>query len=88
MKSYRCDDWSRLTGVEVEVHIHGQLLRAGTVDAVMPDATVLWLAADHNGGRTLFEAVEGYEMWTDPQDLPDELHAATHGQQPPNHTDS
>lgn len=29
----------------------------------MPDSSVLWLAADQNAGRELFEAGEGYEMW-------------------------
>ena len=73
MKSYRCDDWNRLTGAKVEIHKRGQFVRAGIVDAVMPDATVLWLAADHNGNRELFESAEGYEVWTDVHDLPDEL---------------
>jgi hypothetical protein len=81
MKSYRCDDWSRLAGAEVEIHRLGRLVRAGVVDAVMPDATMLWLAADHNGNRALFESAEGFEVWADPHDLPDELYAAMLNQQ-------
>lgn len=74
MKSHRrCDDWSRLAGAKIEIHRHGHLVRAGIVDAVMPDDTILWLAADHNRNRELFEAAAGYEVWADPQDLPDEL---------------
>lgn len=72
MKSYRCDDWIRLAGVNVEIHKDGRLVRAGVVDAVMPDAKMLWLASDHNGNRALFESKEGHEVWVDPQDLPDE----------------
>jgi hypothetical protein len=76
MKSYRWDDWSRLAGAEVEIHKRGRLVRSGVVDAVMPDATILWLAADCNGNRTLFESAEGYEVWADPHDLPDENYSA------------
>ena len=73
MKSYRCDDWSRLaTGVNVEIHRRGRLFRAGVVETVMPDATMLWLSADHNGALLLFESAEGYEVWLDPDDLPHE----------------
>jgi hypothetical protein len=38
----------------------------------MPDATMLWLSADHNGTRALFESAEGYEVWLDPDDVPHE----------------
>jgi hypothetical protein len=78
MKSYRCDDWSRLaSGVNVEIHRRGRLFRTGVVETVMPDATMLWLSADHNGARALFESAEGYEVWLDPVDLPHETFAAS-----------
>lgn len=83
MKLYLCDDWNRLTGANVEIHRSGRLVRAGVVDAVMPNNTILWLAANHKGTRTLFESAEGYEVWADPHDLPDELYSAMLGQQPP-----
>ena len=83
MKSYRCDDWNRLNGAKVEIHRRGQLVRAGIVDAVMPDATILWLASDHNGHRVLFESAEGYEVWADADDVPDELYSSMLCQQPP-----
>jgi hypothetical protein len=70
MKSYRCDDWSRLPGTEVEVHRRGKLIRSGVVDAVTPDSAMVWLSADHNGSRALFESAEGYEVWADPLDVP------------------
>jgi hypothetical protein len=83
MESYRCDDWNRLSGVKVEIRRHGQLVRAGVVDAVMPDSTVLWLAADYNGNRALFESAEGYEVWANTHDLPDELCSSSLRLQPP-----
>jgi hypothetical protein len=75
LKSYRCDDWSGLTGAEVEIHRRGKLVRAGTVDAVMPDNSILWLAADYNGSRQLFESAEGCEVWANDHDMPGELKA-------------
>lgn len=83
MKSYRCDDWSRLAGAKVEIHRNGHLVRAGIVDAVMPNEAILWLAADHNGNRELFESAEGYEIWADPYEIPDELYSSMLYQQPP-----
>lgn len=83
MKSYRCDDWSCLAGAKVEIHKLGHLVRAGVVDTVMPDATILWLAADQNGNRALFESAEGYEIWADPHDVPDEFYSSMLCQQPP-----
>jgi hypothetical protein len=83
MKSYRCEDWSRLGGAEIEVRRHGELVRAGVVDAVMPDAKMLWLASDHNGNRALFESAEGYEIWADAPDLQDESCWSMPAQQQP-----
>ncbi len=83
MKTYRCDDWSHLSGAKVEIHRRGRLVRAGTVDVVMADNSLLWLAGDHNGPRKLFESAEEYEVWADANDLPDEHDSAVLGQQPP-----
>jgi hypothetical protein len=35
----------------------------------MQDSSALWLAADGAGGRALFTAAEGYEVWIRPQEL-------------------
>jgi len=83
MKSYQCRDWSILPGLEVEVRRNRQVVRSGIVETVMPDANMLWLSLDHNGNRTLFESSEGYEIWADPQDLPDALYWATFCHKPP-----
>jgi hypothetical protein len=73
MKSYLCDDWSHIAGVEVEIRRRGEQVRTGVVDAVMPDSSILWLAAEGNENRTLFEQAEGYEAWADPFDLSGEF---------------
>ncbi|MDQ0923403.1 hypothetical protein QF038_001911 [Pseudarthrobacter sp. W1I19] len=83
MKSYRCDVWSRVVGADVEIHKNGQVVRAGIVETVMPDDTILWMATDHNGNRALFEAAEGYEVWADPHDLLDQLYTLISSQQLP-----
>jgi hypothetical protein len=69
MKPYRYHDWSRLIGTPVEVRKGFELIRAGVVDDAMQDSSALWLAADGAGGRALFTAAEGYEVWIRPQEL-------------------
>lgn len=89
MKSYRCDDWSNLArGASVEIRRHGKVFRSGIVETVMPEAGMLWLSADHNGTRALFELAEEFEAWLDPDEPPQRSlrfeHAACggHGSQP------
>ncbi len=69
MKPYRYYDWSRLIGVPVEIRKNFEIVRTGTVDDAMVDSSALWLAADAGGGRALFAAAEGYEVWIRPQKL-------------------
>jgi len=69
MDAYRYREWSRLIGTPVEVRKDFELVRAGIVDDAMQDSSVLWLAADASGGRALFAAAEGYEVWIRPQEL-------------------
>jgi hypothetical protein len=69
MEAYRYTDWSRLVGVPVEVRKDFELVRAGVVDDAMHDSSALWLGADAEGGRALFSAAEGYEVWIRPQEL-------------------
>lgn len=66
MESYPYHDWSRLVGTPVQIRKNGQLVRAGVVDAAMPDSSVLWLAADSLEGRALYSADDGYEAWLRP----------------------
>ncbi|TDL36689.1 hypothetical protein [Arthrobacter nitrophenolicus] len=69
MKWMRCNDWSRLVGIPVEIRKDFTLVRAGMVEDVMPDSSALWLAADAMAGRALFAAAEGYEVWISPREL-------------------
>jgi hypothetical protein len=70
---YRYHDWSRLLGAPVEVRRDFRLVRAGVVDDAMQDSSALWLAADAAGGRALFAAAEGYEVWISPRELDGKL---------------
>jgi hypothetical protein len=69
MKPYRYHDWSRLIGTPVEVRKDFEIVRAGVVDDAMADSSALWLAADAGGGRALYAAAEGYEVWIRPMEL-------------------
>ena len=69
MTHYRHDAWQNLIGALVEVRKDGAVVREGFVDDVMPDSSVLWIAADGFTGRVLIEAAEGYEMWVEPRKL-------------------
>jgi hypothetical protein len=69
MKPYRYHDWYRLVGIPVEVRRDFEMVRTGVVDDAMEDSSALWLAADAGGGRALFSAAEGYEVWIRPREL-------------------
>ncbi|MDR6791862.1 hypothetical protein J2X12_001289 [Pseudarthrobacter oxydans] len=69
MESYRLGDWCRLIGIPVEVRKDFELVRSGVVDDAMEDSSALWIAADASGGRALFAAAEGYEVWIRPREL-------------------
>lgn len=69
MGSYPYPEWNRLIGVPVEVRKDGRLLRAGVVEDAMPDSSAVWLAADGTGGRAMFSAAEGHELWISPRTL-------------------
>ena len=73
MEAYRYRDWSRLIGTPVEVRKGFELVRAGLVDDAMQDSSAIWLAADAAGGRVLFAAAEGYEVWIRPRELEGKL---------------
>ena len=70
---YPYADWSRLVGTPVEIRKDFLIVRAGIVDDVMPDSSVVWLASDSTCGRELFVAAEGYQVWIRPQELDGKL---------------
>jgi len=67
MKQYPRDAWHRLTNAPVEIRRHGEVVRCGTVEDVMPDSSIIWVAADHEHPRALFEVSEGFEVWLEPR---------------------
>lgn len=58
------DQWQSLPGNVVEVRLQGNLYRRGLVDAAMPDASGLWLAADGTGSRQFIDKASGYLVYT------------------------
>ncbi|MGM0930496.1 MAG: hypothetical protein ACQEXN_12415 [Actinomycetota bacterium] len=65
--------WSLLINALVEIRHDGQVIRTGVVEDAMPDSSVLWIAADADGPRQMFEASQGHQVWVTPQELPDGL---------------
>jgi hypothetical protein len=52
-------DWQRVLGQYVEIRRHGKTIRTGKVEAVMPDNSILWIAADGGYSRELVERADG-----------------------------
>ena len=61
---HRTDQWQSLVGETVEVRVDGELYCRGTVDAAMPDASGLWIAAEGAFERRYIDAASGFEIWT------------------------
>lgn len=66
MQKYPHEEWNRLTGAPVEIRRNGTTVRAGTVEAVMPDSSLLWIQANGACDRELFSAADNYEVWIQP----------------------
>ena len=66
-------EWNLLINTVVEIRLHGQRIRTGLVEDVMPDSSALWLAADSNSPRQMFEVSQGHQVWVTPQQLRGEL---------------
>ncbi|WP_459791917.1 hypothetical protein [Arthrobacter sp. AD-310] len=62
-------EWSLLINTYVEIHLHGRVIRTGFVEEAMPDSSALWIAADQDGPRQMFEAAQGHQVWVTPQEL-------------------
>lgn len=56
-------DWSRLLGQHVEIREAGRFVRTGTVDAVMPDLSILWLSAEGPWPREMVEKSGNWEVF-------------------------
>ena len=62
-------EWSLLINTFVEIRLHGQVIRTGFVEEAMPDSSTLWIAADQDGPRQMFETAQGHQVWVTPQEL-------------------
>lgn len=57
-------NWQRTLGQRVEIWKGGKLVREGTVEAVMPDNSLLWISADGNSPRQIISRHDGYQVFT------------------------
>jgi hypothetical protein len=62
-------DWNLLINALVEIRRNGQVIRTGFVEDAMSDSSALWIAAEANDPRQMFEASEGHQVWVLPQEL-------------------
>ncbi|MDI2037208.1 hypothetical protein [Paenarthrobacter nitroguajacolicus] len=61
---HRSDHWQHLLGEIVEVWRDGKLYRRAVVDAIMPDASGLWISLEGVFERKYIDAAAGFEVWT------------------------
>lgn len=57
-------DWQRALGQYVELRRHGEVIRSGTVAAVTPDNSILWISAEGPFQRQMVVRSEGYEVYS------------------------
>lgn len=55
--------WQRTVGQLVEIRRDGTSLRSGVVEAVMPDDSILWIAADGINPRQMVEKSDGNQVY-------------------------
>ncbi|MCP1411727.1 hypothetical protein [Paenarthrobacter sp. A20] len=58
----RIDDWSTLSGANVQIRLHGHTVCAGIVDAVTENGRILWILPTGDS-RRLYEQDGSYEVW-------------------------
>lgn len=56
-------DWQCQAAEIVEIRSSGNVVRRGVVEAVMPDGSGLWLAANGTDHRAYFHKETGLELW-------------------------
>lgn len=57
-------DWHRALGQHVEIRRDGKPVRTGIVEAVMPDASLLWISAEGPNTRQMLSREDGYSVYT------------------------
>lgn len=63
MKLHLQPDWQRALGQYVEIRRNGTTVGAGTVDAVMPDNSILWISAHGANSRMMVERADGSQVY-------------------------
>lgn len=56
-------DWQRAVGQRVEIWKDGIFVRKGTVEAVMPDDSLLWISAEGASSRHILLRNDGYQVF-------------------------
>ncbi|MBP2266151.1 hypothetical protein J3A64_001615 [Pseudarthrobacter sp. PvP004] len=56
-------NWAHLRGYFVEIRRLNNVVRCGFVDDATADSEIIWVAADANSPRQIFEKSEDYEVW-------------------------
>lgn len=56
-------DWQRALGQRVEIWKDGRCVRKGTIEAVMPDESILWISADAVFSRQMLLRCDGYQVF-------------------------
>lgn len=75
MNSIKYLSWDQLVGTKVEIRQNGQVIRTGTVEAAMPDSSIVWLASDGVHPRAMYESALNYELWEDIEPARNLLHS-------------
>lgn len=57
-------DWQRALGQRVEIWKDRKFIRKGTVEAVMPDSSILWISIEGTWLRQMVCRDDGYEVFT------------------------
>lgn len=57
-------DWQRTLGQHVEIRRNGKTIRTGTVEAVTPDNSILWISAAGVDPREMLARADGNEIYT------------------------
>jgi hypothetical protein len=55
--------WQDMLGLYVEIRLQGRTVRVGTVDAVMPDDSILWISAEGPYPRQMVARADGFEVF-------------------------
>ncbi|MGF4046142.1 hypothetical protein ACX800_15445 [Paenarthrobacter nitroguajacolicus] len=79
-------DWQRALGQYVVIRRHGKFVRSGTVAAVTPDGSIVWISAEGASQRQMFVGDEGYEVYSryswDPQPASSQTYQMRNGASP------